>query len=84
MSKTTHCKWCAAHAMKKDMFKVRHGPIDWYFCNEGEVELWLEYKNTPEMFLLCRMCCSEKQAYLQGRSMEDEIFRLFPERCRGP
>ena len=75
------CRWCCKRDFKKAMFKVRDGPIDWYFCDTIHAELWLEYRHNPKTYHLCRMDPVERTSYLNGRSMHDEISRLFPERC---
>ena len=59
------------------MFKVRDGPIDWYFCDTRHAESWLFYRHKPETHRLCRMYPKDRLAYLHGASMEDEISRLF-------
>lgn len=75
------CRWCCHCGPKKQFFKVRDGPIDWYFCNNIHAELWLEFRHNPKTYALLRKPLQERLQYLQGRSMHDEISRLFPERC---
>ncbi|AUD57318.1 hypothetical protein [Pleurochrysis sp. endemic virus 2] len=75
------CQWCADRRERKELFKLRDGPIDWYFCNALHAELWLEFKQHPKTYTLCRMLPAQKREYLQGSSMQDKISSLFPERC---
>ncbi len=58
------------------MFKVRDGPIDWYFCDAAHAELWVTYRHRSATYRLCRMLPAQRRQYLQGRSMEEEISRL--------
>ena len=78
---TGFCHWCVRKDRKRAFFKVRDGPVDWLFCDMDHAELWLHYRHKPETYQLCRMLPPERLEYLQGRSMEDEISRLFPEVC---
>ena len=71
------CKWCACKKARRQMFKVRDGPVEWYFCDVPCAEDWLEYRHEPKTYHLCRLLPSEKLARLSGRSMRDEIFRLM-------
>lgn len=75
------CRWCAHVAPRKTFFKVRDGPVDWHFCNILHAESWLEYRHKKETHQLLRMLPPERLEYLNGRSMEDIISSLFPERC---
>lgn len=79
--KTAYCNWCVCTKARSQLFKVRDGPIDWYFCDVKHAEFWLEYRHKKETHKLCRMPPRERLQYLNGKSMEDEISRLFPERC---
>lgn len=71
-----HCKWCATRRCQKDMFKVRDGPVDWYFCNVVHAEAWLQYRHTAETYELCRMLPIEKLQYLNGVAIEEKISEL--------
>jgi len=75
------CHWCCARGTKGRLFKLRDGPIDWFFCDTAHAELWLEYRHVAKTWRLCRALPSERRALLCGRSMSDEISRLLPERC---
>jgi hypothetical protein len=80
-SKTSWCRWCVHTGPLKTFFKVRDGPVDWHFCNVVHAELWLEYRHKKETYQLLRTLPPERLEYLNGRSMEDIISGLFPERC---
>ena len=72
------CRWCCKRAQKKHMFKVRQGPVDWFFCDDEHASLWFEYRYKPETYALCKMLPEEREIHLQGRSMSEEISRLMP------
>mgnify|MGYP006248336657 CR=1 FL=1 len=76
-----YCHWCVETKPKRALFKVREGPIDRHFCDVMHAELWLQYRHTEKAHKLCRMPPKERREYLNGRTMEDEISRLFPEGC---
>jgi len=40
-----YCQWCAARGVRKRFFKMRDGPVDWFFCNEEHALDWLEYRH---------------------------------------
>ena len=31
------CRWCCKRAAMQDLFKLRDGPLDWYFCDSLNV-----------------------------------------------
>ena len=80
-TQTEWCRWCVCKAPRKDLFKIRDGPVEWHFCNVVHAELWLEYRYKKETYQLLRMLPPERLEYLKGRSMQDIISSLFPERC---
>jgi len=71
------CYWCVKRGPKRIFFKVRDGPVDWHFCNVEHAEKWLNYRQKPETRDLCRMLPPEREAYLNGSTMEHEISRLM-------
>jgi len=70
------CYWCVCKGPKRVFFKVRDGPVDWYFCNTEHAEKWLNYRQQPKTRELCRMLPLERNAYLGNFTMEEEISRL--------
>lgn len=79
--RTQACSWCVENRQTKGMYKLRQGPLDWYFCDEMHAELWLEYRLQPKTYAVCRMPRAERLRFLNGRTMEDLIFECYPERC---
>jgi len=70
------CRWCTKFKPKKATFKIRDGPIDWYFCDVQHAELWLTHRHRRTTYHLCRMLPADRLCHLQGRSMEQEISRI--------
>ena len=81
ISTAAHCGWCATRNARKEMFKLRDGPLDHYFCNELHAEAWLEYRHVEETYKVCKLPPKQKIEYLQGKSMDNLILELFPDRC---
>ena len=80
-NRNAYCHWCVQSKPKKELFKIRDGPVDWYFCDEMHAELWLGYRHKKETHRLCRMLPRERRKHLAGKTMEEEISRLFPKAC---
>tara|TARA_Y100000361_G_scaffold153707_1_gene176280 strand:- start:830 stop:1132 length:303 start_codon:yes stop_codon:yes gene_type:complete len=78
---TAHCQWCCRIANRKELFRLKHGPIDYWFCDRDHAELWLEFRHRPETYKLCRMLPRERAEHLAGRSMEAQISALYPREC---
>jgi len=78
---TTWCQFCCAIKKKKDMFRIRDGPVTWYMCDLDHAECWLEYKYRMETFGLMRMNYEERLAFLNGRDLLDVISKMFPDEC---
>ena len=75
------CYWCCARRARKEMFKLRDGPIDWYFCNSEHAELWCQYRGNPKTWQLLRTAPGKRAEMLGGRTTEDEISRLLSDEC---
>lgn len=42
------CRWCGERKLRKHMYKLRDGPIDWWFCDDEHALEWLTHRhNTP-------------------------------------
>ena len=80
---TAHCYWCVQKRARREMFKLRDGPIDWYFCDEAHARKWLDCRHRKETARLCRMLPQERQEHLQGRSMEQAISSLLADAVPG-
>lgn len=52
---TCYCQLCAATGERKNFFKLRDGPIDWWFCNDDHALEWLDQRHS----------CPERNAFLK-------------------
>ena len=41
-----YCQWCAKRGLRREFYKLRDGPIDWWFCNDDHALEWLEKRHT--------------------------------------
>ena len=58
----------------KDMFKLRDGPVDWYFCDSEHALNWLESRHrSVRANKVLRMLPRERELELQGRTIEDYL-----------
>ena len=39
------CQWCAKRSPRKQMYKLRDGPVDWWFCDDTHALEWLDYRH---------------------------------------
>ena len=58
--------------MRKDMFKLRDGPIDWWFCSDDHALEWLDYRHkTPSINDMLRQEPSQRN--LRGKSIDQWV-----------
>lgn len=66
------CRWCGAHKLRKHLYKLRDGPIDWWFCNDDHALEWLDYRHrTPVINAMLRLVPSQRN--LGGKSIEQWV-----------
>ena len=71
------CRWCCKRAAMKDMFKLRDGPLDWYFCDSEHALDWLEHRHSSvEVNRLLRMLPAERAKALGGQTIEDYVLGI--------
>lgn len=71
-TKNQCCKWCGARKLSKEMYKLRDGPIDWWFCHDNHALEWLDHRHrTSGINAMLRRLPSERQ--LDGKSIEEWI-----------
>ena len=68
------CRWCCKRAAMKELFKLRDGPLDFYFCDSEHALDWLEYRHSSvEANKLLRMLPAERATALDGRTIEEVL-----------
>lgn len=66
------CRWCGARRLRKDLYKLRDGPIDWWFCNDDHALEWLDYRHkTPGINDMLRKVPAQRQ--LSGKTIEQWV-----------
>ena len=66
-----YCKWCAARGLRRHFFKLRDGPLDWYFSNDEHALEWLEHRHkSTRINAVLKLCPQERARVLQGMSIE--------------
>ena len=73
-----YCQWCATTGQKKRFYKLRDGPIDWFFCNEECALQWLDYRfSCPAVNQLLR--CTPGQRNLNGLPIDEWVSKQISE-----
>lgn len=50
------CRWCGVRKATKAMYKLRDGPMDWWFCVDDHALEWLDYRHaTPTVHAMLRL-----------------------------
>lgn len=69
----TTCKWCHERDMRKNMFRVRDGPIDHYFCDGDCHQKWVTYRHMIGAAHVVRASPKIRAAYLKGMTIDEFI-----------
>lgn len=40
-----YCQWCGQTGARAKFYKLRDGPLDWWFCNDDHALEWLDYRH---------------------------------------
>ena len=66
------CWWCGTKKLKKDMFKLRDGPVDWWFCNDNEALNWLECRHSNKVVneMLHKLPC---ERHLESATIDEWV-----------
>lgn len=70
--RTTHhsCRWCGARKMRKHLYKLRDGPIDWWFCDDEHALEWLENRHkNPVINAMLRLNPIDRN--LDGKTIDE-------------
>lgn len=70
------CQWCCARAERKELFKVKDGPIDWYFCDAEHYELWLRHRCCWPVSEVLKMTPFERREALDGKTTAQYVSEL--------
>jgi hypothetical protein len=82
MPNCTHCaccRWCLTRDLRKNMFKLRNGPIDYYFCDADCSELFVRYRHVIGIAHILKMSAENRDKYLGGKTLMDYISNQLEE-----
>jgi len=66
------CRWCGARGLKRDFYKLRDGPIDWWFCNDDHALEWLDHRHkTPNINAMLRRIPRDRD--LGGKTIDEWV-----------
>ena len=74
LHKTTlySCWWCGARKQKKDLYKLRDGPLDWFFCDDTHALNWVDHRHlTPSINAMLK--CIPAKRDLNGKTIDDWV-----------
>ena len=72
--RVTHhtCRWCGERKLRKIMYKLRDGPIDWWFCDDDHALEWLDHRHeTPSINDMLRT--PPPQRRLKGKTIAEWV-----------
>ena len=55
-----HCYYCSGKFRRRDMFKIKQGPSEGFFCHEAHAVLWLQARDEEATWELCRSVPSQR------------------------
>lgn len=66
------CWWCGQRKLRKHLYKLRDGPIDWWFCHDDHALEWLDHRHkTPGINDMLQKIPSERQ--LNGKTIDEWV-----------
>ena len=74
MHRVTHhyCRWCGVRKSKKELYKLRDGPVDWWFCDDEHALEWLDNRHTtPRINAMLRLLPSQRD--LGGKTIDEWV-----------
>ena len=74
--KCTHCvrcRWCLHRDWRKDMFKVKDGPSEFWFCDCECAAKFVKYRHMIGTAHILKMGPVVRSAYLDGMTLDDYI-----------
>lgn len=69
-----YCQFCGKTGTRKEFYKLRDGPVDWWFCGDEHALEWLEWRHTSiavNHFL--HLTPSKRERELSGRTTEEHL-----------
>jgi len=73
----TRCRWCLLRNWRKDLFKLKNGPVDCYFCDADCAAKFVKYRHMIGVAHILKMNECIRVAYLDGMTLDDYISNGF-------
>jgi hypothetical protein len=71
-----HCRWCHKHDVKKNMFCVKDGPVEHWFCDADCADRWVVWRHVIGVAHVVRMTPHARSEHLKGDSIDNYISEL--------
>ena len=73
---THHCQFCTN---ARACFKLRDGPIDWWFCDVDCCTEWVEHRHEPKLH---QLLCTRQRRTRVSLAQDPETRQLIYSHCR--
>lgn len=67
------CRWCLNRGWRKEMFKVKDGPSEYWFCDADCSAKFVKYRHIIGTAHILRMDIVMRNEYLKGMTLDDYI-----------
>lgn len=74
------CRMCCA-PLYDNAFLLRHGPVDFHFCNAKHHEVWQKHRFKPEAYLILRSMPDRRAELLPAGVTTEEFLSRLEEQC---
>jgi hypothetical protein len=74
------CRLCCA-PLHGDGFLLRHGPVDFHFCDAQHYKLWQKHRLDPRAYWILRSMPDERARLLLAGVTTAEFQRQLQEQC---
>lgn len=74
MAPGCYCQWCGYRSVRRTMYKLRDGPIDWWFCNCDHALDFVYYRHsTPSVHRMLKLTPADRAHVLAGMTVEQWV-----------
>lgn len=71
------CRWCVSRNWRRDLFKLKNGPIEHYFCDADCAAKFVQYRHVIGVAHILKMDKDSRIAYLGNITLDDYISNGF-------
>lgn len=69
----THCRWCLKRNVKREMFCVKNGPSEFWFCGADCAAKFVYYRHVIGASHVLKMTPKDRVEYLEGETIDQYI-----------